>query len=667
MQRPISGRFLLTLFLYLCIHSIKALTIYISPLGNDNALGTSPAQAYQTITKLNSLNLAPGTIVLFEGGQNFSGTILLNSSDGNDQTNPIKISSYGVGRAIVQSGSGMGLYAYNTKGFEVKDLIFEGSGVSSNLTDGVKIHTDLSGDVKLENIKITNVEIRNYGVVGLLFYGANYNTGFKDVLIDQVYIHNVRENGLFIKGHTSSTHIGWSHENFTIRNTEVSNVTGYADATTHRGSGIIMAQVSGGVIEKCLAHHNGTANIHCGGPGGIWAYDCNNVIIQHNESYNNSSGTGCDGLGFDLDGGMVNSVLQYNYSHNNDGAGYLLGQYDGARTWSNNIVRYNISENDGRTNSGGITLFKGPNSSMNGCKIYNNTVHTSPSAMNTGVGALTITDWNAGINGVEVYNNIFQTTGGAYLVDVPTGYDADFAGNLYWSSGGTFKIRYHGTNYNSVASWRTASGKEQVGNLLTGVTADPQLSNAGAGGVIWPLPTTSLAAYKTPSLSPSVNAGLDLNNLFAINSGSVDFYNSVLPAFNARDIGAYEAPSSSSSSTSMPTPTIVANHPGPLSMVGAQPSRTAPQPTTDLSEENLLLENISYYPNPIRTGEDLHVKGGEAPYSLELYTINGTNIVKQLMYGDLYHIPEGQIANGIYIIRILDAKNRLTSGKIIIR
>jgi hypothetical protein len=666
MQRPISGRFLLTLFLYLCIHSVKALTIYFSPLGNDNALGTSPAQAYQTIAKLNSLNLAPGTIVLFEGGKNFMGTINLNSSDGNLATNPIKISSYGTGRATIQSGSGMGLYAYNTKGFEISDLIFEGSGISTNLTDGIKIHTDLSGNVKLENIKVTNVEIRNYGVVGLYFYGANYNTGFKDVLIDQVSIHHVRENGLFIKGHTSPTHVGWSHENVIIRNTEVSNVPGYADANTHRGSGIIMAQVNGGIIEKCLAHHNGAANIHCGGPGGIWAYDCNNVIIQHNESYNNSSGTGCDGLGFDLDGGMVNSTLQYNYSHNNDGAGYLLGQYDGARTWSNNIVRYNISENDGRTNSGGITLFKGPNSTMNGCKIYNNTVYMSPSALNSGVGALTITEWNTGINGIEVYNNIFQTTGGSYLVDVPTGYDAAFAGNLYWSSGGTFKIRYHGTNYSNVSAWRTASGKEQVGSLTTGITADPQLINAGAGGIIWPLPTFSLSAYKTASTSPAINSALDLNTLFAINSGTVDFYNTVLPAPNMRDIGAYERAASSSTSIGEPTNTVVVTHVPTLTMVTTPTASSSSPITTDIAEQ-ALAEKITYYPNPIKGGEDLHIKGGEAPYALELYTINGVNIVKQISSDALYHIPEGQLVSGIYIIRIIDSKHRVKSGKIIVR
>lgn len=609
----------------------KAITYYISANGNDNAAGTSANTAWQTISKLNGQNLLPGTVVLFEGGAIFTGSIQLDAADANDAANPVLISSYGNGKAIIRSGAGMGLYAFNTKGFKVSDLVFEGSGISTNNTDGVKIHTNLGGTIKLENIRITNVEIRQYGVTGLYVFSSNYNTGFKDLLVDSVHIHHVKENGLFIKGYTSSTDTGWSHQDVMIRNCEVDNVPGYADPNSHRGSGIIMAQVDSGSIENCVAHHNGGANTHCGGPGGIWAYDCNHVIIQHCESYRNSSGSGCDGLGFDLDGGMVNSVLQYNYSHDNDGAGYLLGQYDNARPWSNNVVRYNISENDGRTNSGGITLFKGPNSSMNGCKIYHNTVFISASTTNSGAGAFTITDWNTGINGIEVYNNIFQTSGGAYLVNVPLGYNAVFAGNLYWSSGSAFRIRYQGIDHTTLSAWRGASGNEQLGSTLTGLTADPLLTNTAAGVIAWPAAPSTLNGYMTSPGSPATNAGLNLGSLFSINSGAIDFFNSSLTPSNP-DIGAYENPAS----------------------------------VTTLLEENSSAERISYYPNPINAGDDLYFSGGVSPYAVELTDMNGAIIAKEIVPGSLYHIPEGWLPGGLYIIRVTDRKNRITSGKIVI-
>lgn len=634
MLKKLSKHVQAALLVTLSINSLKAITYYISPTGNNNAAGTSQSTAWQSISKLNTINLMPGTIVLFEGGKVFQGSIVLDASDGNDISSPLLISSYGVGKATIQSGAAIGINAYNTKGLQIANLIIEGSGMSTNTTHGIILSTNIGGDIKLGNIKITNVEIRNYGLVGLCIYSSLGNTGFKDVLIDQVHIHHVRENGLLISGYTAPNHIGWSHENIIIRNTEVDNVPGYADPNVHRGSGIIMAQVDNGVIEKSVAHHNGSANIHCGGPGGIWVYDCNNITIQHCESYSNSSGTGCDGLGFDLDGGVVNSIMQYNYSHDNDGAGYLLGQYDNARPWKNNIVRYNISENDGRTNAGGITLFKGNNTTMNGCKIYNNTVYISPSPANNAVGAFTFVNWHTGITGIEVYNNIFQTSGDASLVDIPTGYDAYFAGNLYWSSTTNFKIQYHGVTYNNLGAWRSVSSNEKVGTLQTGLTADPLLTSVGNGGIVWPSPTYSLSAYMTPAISPANNSALDLNSLFAINSGTIDFYNSAIITSNVHSIGAYENPS-----------TLV----------------------TAIKDENSTLQKISYYPNPVNMGGEIYFSGGEAPYILELLNLSGVSVSKEIVYNSAYHVTEGQIASGLYIIRIIDSKEQVISGKIIIR
>jgi hypothetical protein len=239
------------------------------------------------------------------------------------------------------------------------------------------------------------------------------------------------------------------------------------------------------------------------------------------------------------------------------------------------------------------------------------------------------------VNGIEVYNNIFQTTGGAMLVNVPTGYDAAFAGNLYWSSGSTFKIYYHGTTYSSVSAWRAASAKEQVGSMSTGVTADPLLLNAGGALVAWPAPTYSLNAYTTPPASPATNVALDLNSLFAINSGPVDFFNTALPAANLRDIGAYE----NAASMTTDIQTASANSDG---------------------------EQISYFPNPLVGGENLHLAGGDAPYELEFFTINGATVLKETVYSNEYQVPAGILAAGVYIIRIVDARRKNSSGKIVV-
>lgn len=42
---------------------------YISPSGNDSHTGTTPQTTWQTISRVNTINLSPGDKVLFEGGK----------------------------------------------------------------------------------------------------------------------------------------------------------------------------------------------------------------------------------------------------------------------------------------------------------------------------------------------------------------------------------------------------------------------------------------------------------------------------------------------------------------------------------------------------------------------------------------------------------------------
>ncbi|MES2593370.1 MAG: T9SS type A sorting domain-containing protein [Bacteroidota bacterium] len=612
---------------------LQAQTYYISPMGDDNASGTSITSPWKTIAKINNQTLAPGTTVLFEGGQTFSGSIYIDNADANDADNCVVFSSYGNGKAIIQSGINSGFQAQNTQGITISNLIFEGAGMAANTADGVLINTTLSGNIKLRKVTIKGIEVSNYGKTGILLLSTSGNTGFKDVLIDSVHVHHVKKDGIVTRGFTMQSHVGWAHQNITIKNSEVDNVPGYADPTGHRGSGIILGQVDNGLIEKTAAHHNGSNNIHCGGPGGIWAWDCNNITIQFCESYFNSSGSGCDGLGFDLDGGVTNSLMQYNYSHNNDGAGYLLGQYDYARPWVNNVIRYNISENDGRTNGGGITLFKGPGTTMTGAKIYNNTIYISPSATNSGAGGFTIIDWNQGISGIEVNNNIFQSTGNAPLIDIPANYSAHFAGNLYWSSGGAFKIKYQGSTYTNLASWRTATGNELSGNNPIGIVGNPSLKNAGNGGTLFPNPTTQLNAYQLESNSIAIDAGLDLMGLYGFNGGSRDFFNNTIYDGAIADIGAHEVTLS-----------------------------------TAIASGKAIGSEIAFYPNPVKSGDPIFVKGAEPPYDAELFSITGARVWKEdkIESKEEHSIPTINLAAGLYILSVVDVNDKKRVNKVIV-
>ncbi len=455
-------------------------------------------------------------------------------------TNPFIISTYGTGRATINAGTSNGFYAYNTQGFSVSNLILDGNNPSTNTGAGVLIFSDLPGDLKFSNISISDLEIKNFGAEGVKIYTTQNLTGFQDVTLSNLIVHDVKKNGIIVFGYIAQSLVGWQHKNVSVSDCEVYNVPGSGALASYEGSGIVLEGVDGGVIQNSVAHDNGSNNPSCGGPAGIWTLESRNITIQYCESYRNHSGTGCDGAGFDLDGGVTNSVMQYNYSHDNDGAGYLLGQFAQARPWGNNTMRYNISENDCIRNEGSIELFKGPGTTMSGANIYNNTIYLAPQAANNNECAVYFFNWMTGIDNISFYNNIFLTTGGVPLVNVPANFSAFFAGNIYWTSGGLFSIIYKGINYSSLTAWRIATGNEMVGGTPRGFSADPMLTDAGAGGDIgFGVSLSSLSAYKIFSNSSAAyNSALDLNTQYTIDPGPTDFWGTPLPGGGSLDIGA---------------------------------------------------------------------------------------------------------------------------------
>jgi hypothetical protein len=66
------------ILLFVLIHCLcNAATYYVSSSGNDSNSGLSVANAWRTISKLNTIDFSPGDFVLFEGGTVFPGNLLL--------------------------------------------------------------------------------------------------------------------------------------------------------------------------------------------------------------------------------------------------------------------------------------------------------------------------------------------------------------------------------------------------------------------------------------------------------------------------------------------------------------------------------------------------------------------------------------------------------------
>ena len=491
-------------------------TFYVSTAGNDHNDGRTPATAWKTITKVDQTTFQAGGVVLFQGGDTFPGN--LRFSSGGTATAPITLSSYGNGRATITAGAGSGVTVQNAGGFEIKNLDFVGS--VNNHTNGISFDNDLPGNVKLPHVYIDHVDISGFGANGIDVLGDAGQDGYTDVRITYVTSHNNGLAGVYIEGQVPRA----SNSNVYI---------GHCQAYDDNLGGLEIADTDGGTIERSVAHDNAAGIGH---EVGIWTYDSNNITIQYNESYRNFSVSGSDeGDGFDFDGGVTNSIMQYNYSHENDGAGILLGEYPGSGLTSGNVIRYNISQNDGRLNGyAGIYLYNYdyPYSKVTNNYIYNNTVYNSVgSAAVIVIGSLPASS--------NVFaNNIFETAGGVPLILDYSTSGATFIGNDYWTSGGAFVIRYHGARVNSLAAFR-AAGQETLKGKPTGYNIDPKLQNPGKGGTIGDADDLStLSAYLLDSTSGLLNAGLNLESLFGISSGQRNFYGKPIPLNGPFDIGA---------------------------------------------------------------------------------------------------------------------------------
>ncbi len=506
--------------------SASGATYYVSATGNDANSGTATGAAWRTVNKVNSVNFLAGDKVLFQGGASFSGNLYFDASDKGTQASPITISSYGTGRATINAGTGAGFLAYNTGGILLSNLNFVGSGATVNTKDGISFYADAAGNVKFSGITADSIDVSGFGNRGLVIGSWNSQTGFRDVRIANVSAHDNLQSGI-----ASYAQVPFTHANIYIGHCAAYNNFGNPSATGNTGSGIVLGEVNGATVERCIAHDNGKNNfVQSEGPVGIWAYDATNIVLQFNESYFNHTSGGHDGGGFDLDSNVKNSVMQYNYSHDNDGSGYLLC-VDSSN--GGNVVRYNISQNDGRKNGyAGIHTY----GNIQGAEIYNNTVFVSQTT-----GSPRAVWISTAAANVHLRNNIFYTTGGAALVDIAGGQSGwQCQGNCYFASS-SFAILWNGVNYSSLDAWRTATGQEMLNGSKTGLAADPKLTAAGSGGTIGNADLLStLSAYRTQAGSPVIDSAIALSANFGINPGAQDFYGTQTMQGSGYDIGASE-------------------------------------------------------------------------------------------------------------------------------
>lgn len=469
-------------------------TFYVSPDGNDGADGLTPTRAWRTLARANATDFAPGDSLLLAGGAQFVGTLALDDDDVGTSARPITITSYGRGRATLNAGLGSGIAVRNTGGIRITDLTIVGAshaGMDSaalarepwldarktheHVPNGIAFRNDLTGGVAIRSIRVARVDVSGFLGTGLLVAGANGRSGFADVVVDTVDAHDNGITGVAITAPypvvratlASLWPIRYAHQRVLLDHVRAYRNTGLPGlARDHTGSGIVLSDTRDGAIRDSEAYENGgLCESLAGGPVGIWAFNAQRIVIERNKSIRNRVAGKKDGGGFDLDGGTRNSILQHNYSAENDGAGYLLFEFQLAPPHHGNVVRNNVSMNDGQRNSyAGIQIL----GDVRDIVIEGN--HVEKTRWRDGTARAVAIEANESAmrwenktgRQIRLANNTFVLGPTVTALDVVPGYtDLVFVANDYRPDS-LVRINFEGRSYASLAAWRAASNQERA-------------------------------------------------------------------------------------------------------------------------------------------------------------------------------------------------------------
>lgn len=513
-------------------------TFYVDSVnGSDEADGKSSDSAWRTIAKVNAQVFSRNTTIRFKGGQSISGAIILNTV--NAPYGYITLDSYGGKRATITSGSSAAVTAKNLPGIKVKNLICTGTGT----TDGIRVENSLLGSVKLAGPTVMGCSLSGYGGNGILIVGEKAS-GFAGISIINNVVHDCTGSnttgyicGIKIGGTYGARHV---HHGALIEGNTVYNCNGVSGLSMWTGSGIVVAKTILALVQFNLVHHCGANNsfVH-GGPCGIWCVDADRITIQYNEIHHISTSS-LDGSGLDIDGGCTNCILQYNYSHDNKGCGILLCTYYDSKVgaWANNVVRFNITQNNGAGSRGGEPELHihiaDPRAPIYNLQIYNNTFYNNE-ATNIISGSGSSGYSLNGMLSATIANNILmigpdmnEFTPSFIAMHLYARSSVAITGNCYASAGPrTGLFHWEATSYLTFSAWQTASGQEKISGGNVGITSDPLLRLRGCSQISNeqdPLGHPSLNGYQLQPGSRCLGGGVNLSSQYSITLPTTDYF-----------------------------------------------------------------------------------------------------------------------------------------------
>src|SRR5581483_11036153 len=296
---------------------------FVSDRGNDGNAGTR-SMPWRTVGKASLTPLEPGDRVLFRGGRTFRGNLFVRARR-ESGIQPIVIGTYENGRAIIHAGDSTAISILDTGGVIVRNLILRGSGAKSNVGTGLEILNTACVDSKLPDVTVENLEASGFRWAGIYVggplregqrCGSAGQAGFRHIRIIRCVTHHNIYYGIHVGGRWDPKPRSYANQDLVIADSIAHHNEGDPhNFKFHSGSGILVEDTAGAIIERCTAYANGArCASRSGGPVGIWAHNATRVMIRYCVSYRNRTGGAADGGGFDFDGGVSNSVMQRNRS-----------------------------------------------------------------------------------------------------------------------------------------------------------------------------------------------------------------------------------------------------------------------------------------------------------------------------------------------------------------
>lgn len=484
--------------------------------GSDSNDGKTPETAWKTFSVVNQTTFEAGDRILLKKGGIWNEQFYPKGSGTDDK--PITVTAYGSGSKPIINGGGMAgaaVYLRNASNWVIRDL--EVTNYASErgtvYREGIMVENANGGT--LRNIRIQDNYVHDvsssfryptvsgaeggphaFGGISVYVGGTTGTDKFDGVWIEGNMVERIGRTGIVVWDQRFNG-TDFATVNVTIRE----NYVKQADS-----DGILTFGADGALIEHNIAEEGGNYSEEgeFNGSAAIWPTRGKNNTVQFNESFNTNKPEG-DGQGFNLDIDTMDSVVQYNYSHGNKG-GFMLfvdahltpGVLNGS---SNNVVRYNISQNDLTHTfnfAGGVT----PDT-----QIYNNTIYI-------GTGQNT-----------KIIDHEWDDAGN---INAPY----TFRNNLVYNLG---QGGYNLPGVNGIFDHNLLYGNHPVSEPenTNPVTKNPLLVAQGSGGIGW----NTVDGYKLREGSPALGAGA----IIADNGGR-DYWGNSVSAENPPNIGAYNGP-----------------------------------------------------------------------------------------------------------------------------